>query len=669
MPFFYSIKKRFSFPKRKQWKKFFELLSRKEKIIFFSFLALAVFSLFFLLVNYYFANTAIKPANGGEIIEGSIGQPRFINPLYLSDNDIDRDIVELVFSGFFKYDNDGKIINDLAESYKIENQGKDYHIKLKDNLLWQDGKPLTADDVIFTMKILQTPQYKSPSRIEWFGINVEKISDREIVFHLQKSYRPFIGKLAKIKILPKHILENISPDNFPWIFNKKQYIIGSGPFYVKEIKKGENGENIHKIILEKNKNYYGKKPFLDRFSFIFYNNFNNLLEAVKKREINAFSIPNPTYNQIIEKEGFKKYQVSLPRYFALFFNLRNKDSLLSKSYMRESIAFLINKEEILKKVFNDQGEIVSSPILSNYFGFRHPEKPKEYNPQKAINILEENGFKLNKKTGFREKTIEGKTFLFKRNLTIGSKGEEVRKLQECLAKFKDIYPDGDITGYFGKKTKEAVVKFQEKYASEILAPIGLKKGTGDVKPMTRKKLNQICQEKPKIIPLTITIATSDKFPLKEISGLLKKQLEKYGFNVVIDKISLTDLQSDVLVKRKFEALLFGEVLDSIPDPFPFWHSSQKNYPGLNITGYQSKTADSYLEKARESLSPEESKKYLEKFQNILLKETPAIFLVQPRYTYFLSPQIKGLEVKKASDQSERFSQIENVYIKTSRKWK
>ncbi len=672
-PFLKKISNFLKLPTPKQWKKFFSVLSKKEESVFIFFLALSIISSLVIGINYYLENTVIKPTDGGEIKEGVIGQPRFMNPLFLSDNDADRDIVELVFSGFFKYDDNGKIINDLAKSYKIENNGKTYKIKLKKDIKWQDGKPLTADDVIFTMKIIQAPQYKSPLRVEWFGINVKKTGENEVSFNLQKRYYPFLGKLAKLKILPRHIFENISPDNFPWVLSKEKYLIGSGPFKIKKIEKEnrDSEEYIKKIVLERNNYYYGEKPYIKQFSFVFYDNFDGLLEAIKKKEIDSFPILNPKYVDAVEKEGFKLYKISLPRYFALFFNLKNENSLIREKIIRESISLLIDKDKILKKVFFREGRIVDSPILNSYFNFKKPAVNREsYNPEKAVKLLENNGFKINPATGFREKIKKNESIIFSRNLMLGSKGEEVKKLQECLSRDNKVYPEKEISGYFGKKTRKAVIRFQEKYANDILKPIGLSKGTGDVKSLTRKKLNQICQSKPEeTIPLKIEVATSNKFPLKEIAKLIKEDLEKYGFAVRIKEISLADLQTDVLAKRNFEALLFGEALNEIPDPFPFWHSSQKNYPGLNITGYQSKKADEYLEKARESLTKEENQKYLQLFQSQFLEDTPAVLLVRPEYLYFVSPKIKGFNIKKMSGPEKRFSQIEKVYIETARKWK
>jgi len=477
--------------------------------------------------------------------------------------------------------------------------------------------------------------------------------------------------IVRTKILPKHIFEDVSAEYFPWTLTSKKYLQGTGPFKIKNIKENKSGY-IERITLERNEKFFGEKPFLKKISFYFYENLEDLLKAARVGEIDGFSISEPKYFNVLEKEGFNLFQLVLPRYFALFFNFKNID-LLNKN-IRKALSYAVDKQEILDKVFLGQGEILNSPILADYYGFEPPIEISEFNIEKANEILEQEGFEKNIETGIRQKNvIKEIPSLFKSELKQGSRSQEVRDLQKCLANppagGNDIYPEGEITGYFGPKTKKAVINFQEKYAADILTPIGLKNGTGKVGAMTRKKLNQVCQEIPKeIVPLTFTITTSDTFPLTEIIEILKIQFEKIGAEVKIKKSSLSEFQTNILIERDFEILLFGEAFGQLPDPFPFWHSSQNEYPGLNISSYSSKEADKFLEKARETIDEAKRKENLEKFQNVLITDNPALFLTQASYFYFLSPKIKGFEVKKITDPSKRFINIEKWYSKTTRKW-
>jgi len=642
-------------PSKKQWKRFFSVLSKTEKITFLVFVFLFLISSVFLSVNFYIKNTIISPAIGASYTEGIIGQPRIINPLYLSTQDADRDIVEVIFSGLMRYDENGQIIKDLIQDYSIKNQGETYEITLRDGLLWHDGKPITSDDVIFTINLIQNPEYQSPLRIKWAGILIEKITSKTVSFKLPKQYAGFPETLT-VKILPKHIFENVSPQSLPLSLVSEEYLIGSGPFKIEKISHEQNGF-IKKITLEKNKDYYGQKPFLTEFSFAFFNDEKNLKKAFLLNDVNGFAI-NDLSQYKNELKSIKIYGLAVPRYFAVFFNAKNEGVFKNKN-LKEALAWATDKKALIRNVFSQKAQMVNSPILPNFFDFNQPETDYQFDLAKAQQIIQGS---LNSSA-----STVGQ---FTQNLTVGNNGKEVEMLQTCLAKFSDIYPNGEINGNFGEKTKAAVIKFQEKYTSEILAPSNITKGTGDVKAATREKLNAICFKKEVIkskIPITLT--TCDKFPLPEIAKELKKQWDTAGFETTIEIVSLADLQNNVLSKDSFTILLFGEALGAIPDPFPFWHSSQKDYPGLNIANYTSKSADALLEKAREAQTPEIRQTKLEQFQDILIQDMPAIFLARPDYIYALSEKVKGFDVTKITEPSKRFSNIETWYLKTKRIWK
>jgi ABC-type transport system substrate-binding protein len=266
------------------------------------------------------------------------------------------------------------------------------------------------------------------------------------------------------------------------------------------------------------------------------------------------------------------------------------------------------------------------------------------------------------------------TFQFKSNLSTGSQGSEVKELQKCLAKDPEVYPEGDVTGYFGSKTKEAVTKFQEKYKEDVLDPYGLSQGTGAVRQSTRAKLNEICfPSTEETFTLYLSLVTvydePDQTILKEVANLLREQWKALGIELEIQTFDTETLIKDFIKPRSYEMLLFGELLESLPDPFPFWHSSQKQDPGLNLSGYSNTECDKLLEEARQTLNEEERKMALEEFQNILTEDAPAIFLYSPDFLYLVSEKIKGINAETITDFSKRFSGIENWYIKTKRTWK
>lgn len=663
----FNTTKQKGFPKISQWKFFFLVLSKKERLIFFSFFAIFLGSFLSVYLNFYYQHTNVEPSQGGHYTEGIIGRPRFINPIYASSNDADRDLTELLFSGLMKYDSEGKIVPDMAESYTIQEDGKIYDFVLKNDIYWHDGKKFSVDDIIFTIKTIQNPDYKSPVRTNWLGVETEKIDEKTIRFFLKNPYSAFLENTTQ-KFLPKHIWENIPSQNFP-LADYNLQPIGNGFYRFKNLSKDQLGY-IKSFTINIAPRYFDKKPYISEITFKYFNSENDSISAIKKGEVQGLSFISSSDYKSINNSSFNIYRISLPRYFSLFFN-QEGSKLLADKNIRQALNYATNKEELVSKILLGEGLIVESPILPNFFGFNAPKKVYTFNPELARTTLEKAGFKDENNDGFREKTVENpQNKVFKSVLQLGIQGTEVKELQKCLAKDPDIYPEGEITGVFGEKTKKAVILFQEKYKSELLTPSGLSSGTGKVGIATIKKLNELCGKPLKeTTALKFTITTVEQPQLIQAANIIKSQWENLGIKVEINALDASKLQQDFIKPRAYEILLFGEVLGSIPDPFSFWHSSQKRDPGLNLAAYENKEVDKLLEASRQTQNEETRKQNYEKFQELLIADAPAVFLYSPDYLYPVSQLIKGINIKFITDPSKRFSNITNWYINSKRSWK
>ncbi len=657
-------------PSAQQWGQFFKVLGKRERFSFFLLSFLFFTSLSFLLGNFYFEKTKVVPASGGTYIEGVVGSPLFINPLYSAVSDVDRDLTELIFSGLMKYDSSGVIQLDLAKNYNIFENGKIYEFHLKKDILWEDSEPLTVDDIIFTIETIKNSEAGSPLRPMWLGVETIKISDFVLRFTLKNPSSVFLENCT-LKIIPEHIWKDVSLKNFR-LTRKNLNPIGSGPYKLEDLFQDSEGK-ILSLDLVKNPLYFNEDPHLSKISFLFFETEEELITAYEEGKIKGFSLDST--NSLPETGSI--YSFSIPRYFSVFFNQdapEDKAEALAEKKVRMALTYGTNKKELLETILLGQGKIINSPILPNVYGFKNPLCLYEYNVEEANSLLDQAGYLL-QENGFREKTIKKDiAFKFEANLSVGSRGSEVTELQKCLANPSaggpEIYPEGKITGYFGSQTKAAVIKFQEKYRSDVLSPFGLTQGTGDVKSKTREKLNEVCFEDPEEkIPLKFSLLTVDQPLLMEIATLLKNQWGLLGVDVDVQTFDINIMKRDILRKREFEALLFGEILSLIPDPFPFWHSSQKGEIGLNLTDYENTECDKLLETNRKSLEATERQESLEEFQNLLLKDCPAIFLYTPDYRYFVSEEIQGISTGILADSSKRFSEIGSWYIHTKRAWK
>jgi len=645
------------FPTKTQWQRFFDVLNKKEKFLFvtFSFLFFSSFS--FLIYNFYLKNSKEIPAEGGVFIEGIIEEPIFLNPIF-AISQVDKDLVSLLYSSLFDFEN-GNLKPRLAKRFEILEGGKVFKVELRDDIFWEDGKKITADDILFTLSLIQNIETKSPLRNSWLGVKVEKVSDSLLIFRLKRPSFVFLENLT-LKPIPKHYFEGISPQNLAFT-DKNLAPLSSGPFKLEKINKKANGR-IFSLELVKNEKYFSQKPKIERVIFLKFESERDLILAAKEKRVDGF-----LRKEKVKIDGFKKLKFSLPRYFALFLNLKSK--ALKEKEVREALSLAIDKKALLKEVLGNEGKVVNSPLLPDYYGFEK-ESRETYNFEKAGEILEKSGFKLSE-GGLRKKVIEKKpSFQFKEDLKVGSRGDEVRELQKCLAKFPEIYPSGEVTGYFGNLTKKAVKAFQEKFREDILEPFGLKEGTGKVREKTREKLNEVCFERKKEeIKLEFNLATGKDSLLVKTAEKIKENLEKLGLKIRIKKYDLEKIEREIIPKKDYDILLFGQIYGKILDPYPFWHSSQAEVGFLNLSNFENEKLDKILVELRETIDLEKRKEKLKEFEKIILEEKPAIFLFNPDLNYLVSETIKKVKGGKIFKIEERFSQIENWYIKEKRVFK
>ena len=173
---------------------------------------------------------------------------------------------------------------------------------------------------------------------------------------------------------------------------------------------------------------------------------------------------------------------------------------------------------------------------------------------------------------------------------------------------------------------------------------------------------------PPPVNLEIKLTTSNWPELVTVANQLKQQWESIGTLVSVEVLTLPELQQ-AIKDREYEVLLFGEVLGLDPDPFSFWHSSQKRDPGLNLALYDNKEADKILEEARQIHDPAARLKKYEDFQKILINDAPVVFLYSPNYLYAQPRKIYADGIEVISVPSDRFDTISQWYIDTARSFK
>jgi len=638
------------------------VLNKKEKILLSSLIFIAFFSFFYTSIAFYYSKTEIVPARGGVYREGIIESTRFLtlNPLYASQSETERDIIEVLFEGLMRRGENGTLVPNLAKEYTTEDNVV-FDITLREDIYWSDGEKIRAEDVLFTVKTVQSPDFQSTLRQQWTGVEVKKISDRKIRFILDAPSSIFPENLT-LKIIPMHIFEDYSPRDFRYsIYNMKP--VGSGPYRFRDMRESVDG-NIECLMLERNPYYFRGEPLLTEVSFHFFRNTNDLLRAQRRGEIDGFTIPDSVRREFPFEEvnGFIHRELSLPRYFSVFFNLQS-EGVTKKTEVRRALNYATDKEDLIERVLGGRGLEIDGPLLLDFYGFDSPDKKYSYDLQKAKDLLEEAGFENGKKEA-------ESPFSFTEDLKEGSQGEEVRNLQRCFIYLgesdKDLYPGGEITGFFDEREKKAVSYFQEKYREEILDPHNFKSGTGMVAKSTRKKLNELCEDLfNETTLLEVTITTLDDPMLTKTANILKEQWKALGVKTTIKEKSVLELKEEVIRPRNFQLLLFGTMLSGTVNPLPLWHSTKIDDPGLNLSGYENEEADKLMETLIAE-NEEKGEEALIKLQEMIMKEVPGVFLYNPYFVYSISEKLQGVEERALVNSSKRFEGIDKWYINTKR---
>lgn len=547
-----------------------------EKIIFSIFAALFIGSSLYLLsiVNRHFSVQV--PIQGGTLTEGVVGYVGYINPV-LAVTDSGRDLTELMYAGLLKATSEGTLIPELAESYKISDDGLTYTFVLKNNLSFHDGTPITADDVIFTVQKVQDPALKSPSKPNWDGVTAKKIDARTITFTLLKPYAPFLENTT-LGIIPKHIWKNARDEDFTY----SQYNfepIGSGPYKLYSTERNTSGipQNYNLVPFDE---YPLGSPFISHLIVKTFPNEKNMVEAYQKGDIQSMYDVSPQVAKSIVRGDSKIYTTPLPRVFGVFFN-QNEAPVLANKEVRQALQLATDRQTIIDNVLGGYGVAITDPI-----------------PPGA--------------------------------LPVGA----------------DLPTTTATTSVDG--------------ARKILTSAGW---TPDANGIMNKKIGK------NTVPLRFSISTSDTPELVQAANMVKIMWQKIGADVEVKIFETGELNQSVIRPRKYDALLFGEIIGRDLDLYAFWHSSGRLNPGLNIAEYVNVKADKILEKARTITNVQDRLDQYVAFETEVKNDIPAIFLYAPDFIYILPKNIQGVVIGSVTMPSERFSDISKWYIDAENVWK
>jgi len=374
-------------------------------------------------------------------------------------------------------------------------------------------------------------------------------------------------------------------------------------------------------------------------------------------DLSADQFPLSQYNvepigsgpyQINKMQTLQKNMLLIPTYYEL---TPFKRYILGKPYISNLTINFYQDEKTLINAYNN-GDIEAINSIS---------------PEKILDLKKQNDSKI--KTAPLPRVF---AVFFNQNQSEILSYKEVRQALNLTVNRQKIV-DQVLNGYgdplFGPIPKGLIddksnssIKYNLDLASSTLAKAGWVKNisTG----IWEKKVS-----KKQTLQLQISISTLNSQNLVQTANLIKADWEKLGVIVNVQQFELGDLQQNIIRPRKFEALLYGEVVGRDMDLFAFWHSSQRNDPGLNISMYANSKVDNLLNDARTTMNSATKVSDFVSFESEINKDIPAIFLYSPDFIYIIPNKIQGIQINTIAMPFERFLNINQWFIETNNIWK
>ncbi len=373
-----------SYPDSSQWSQFFKALTGRERIIVGVGSFLLISGLLIAGLRAYDNRTDIVATAGGSVTIGVVGAPLYINPVLAPSNAADSDLARLIFAGLFRYDGAGNLVPDLAASYAIGDFGKVIEVELLDNIVWPDGQPFTADDVLFTIDAVQDPTIRSPLHASWIGVNVEVIDATNIRFTLPSPYPPFLHNLT-LGILSRSTWEEVAPENFA-LSEQNIKPMGLGPFRPKTFDRSPDGR-ILAYTLERNPSAR-ISPLLEHVTLRFFNQHQEALVAFNRGEVQLLGPILPTDTDII-RSGHSLTTADLPRTFGVFINQANS-KVLADDNVRLALAHATWRDPIMTLLGGPSFAVgLELPIPDSMFGATKTAPRFGFNIAEALGILDD----------------------------------------------------------------------------------------------------------------------------------------------------------------------------------------------------------------------------------------------------------------------------------------
>jgi len=524
------------------------------------------------------------PVTGDWLVLHTLSDPEQLNPLTSSDAG-SSEVLAYVFEALLTRDPRTLAFKPLiAEARPEISQDKlTYTFKIRKDAKFQDGRPITGEDVLFSVKAIKCPFVNAPFLRVYYDslVDAHLVDPYTIRFSIKEPYFLNESVLGAIAVLPRHyydpdnLLAQVSvrdltqdpaklPDavkQFGEQFNRNysRDPLGSGPYQFNFWKTGREVE------LVRDPDYWGNgkegidQPYLDRLKFRVINNFDAALIRLKSGSLDYMEVLQPVQhvrgtNSQRFKQDFRKYEYYAPTYTYIGWN--NDHPIFRDKRVRQAMTHLTPRKQIVESVLFGLGEVVDSHIYLFRPEYDKTLKTYPFDPQKALALLRDAGWRDTDGDGVLDKVIDGETTPLRFEIKINS-GNAVRK---------------------------------------------------------------------------------------SVALVLLDELHKHGIAASVRELDWTIFLNDVK-NHQFDAVVLGwQMSTTEPDAYQVWHSSQAANKGSNAISYKNDRVDEILEQYRREFDEEKRIQLYKEFQQILHEEQPYTFLYVSKRVSAVHRRFQNVEV-------------------------
>lgn len=343
--------------------------------------------------------TVEVPDVGGTFTEAVVGRAKVLSPLF-ARTDVEQDLVYLLFRGLTRADASGATVPDVATGWTISPDKLIYTFTLRNDVFWSDGAPVTAEDVLFTVKTLQDPAFTGNADLAalWHNIAVEVVDDHTVRFSLPEPFSPFLDQTT-VGLLPAHILQDVPVAQMAAHPFSAQPV-GNGPFKLEKL--DDTSAN-----LVPNPHDGGRRPYLTRLIFRFFPDRASALAAFNRKEVMGVGQIAPV--DLPKLTSGALYSSARPIFTAIYLNLDNP--LFQDRAVRQALLTGLDREALVRHALYGQALVTDSPVITNSWAYNPQLHRYSYNPDEARALLDKAGWRDTDGDGVRDK--DGRRLEFK----------------------------------------------------------------------------------------------------------------------------------------------------------------------------------------------------------------------------------------------------------------